>query len=64
MRGKTEHGEWVVDKDLTAERVVLSLLRKPRGHEARLTLEEASTLGASLIATARSMKQRLDSTGE
>ncbi len=58
MRGKTEDGDWVIDKDLSAERVVLSLLQG-KGAEARLTLEEAANLGQALVDVAASMRSRL-----
>ncbi len=58
MRGKTDDGAWVVDKDLTAERVVLGVLQGV-GTDVRLALEEAESLGQALTDTARSMRQRL-----
>ena len=58
MRGKTQDGEWVVDKDLFGERVVLSLLQG-NGVEARLTLTEADALGKTLAKTVETMRQRL-----
>lgn len=61
-RGKTQDGEWVLDKDLTGERVVLSLLQG-EGAEARLTLKEATGLGQALVDVAAEMRVRLQSMG-
>ena len=58
MRGKTQDGDWVVDKDLSSEKVVLSLLQGA-GAEARLTLDEARDLGSALLNASVSMRARL-----
>ena len=60
-KGKTQNGAWAVDKDITGERVVLSLFQG-EGAEARLTLEEADRLGRALVDAAESIKQRLSTT--
>ncbi len=61
MRGKTQDGKWVVDKDLSGEKVVLSLLQGDgSGSEARLELEGADKLGSALVETASSMRQQLN----
>ena len=55
--GQTDAGKWVIDKDLTAERVVLSFLQG-QGSEVRLKLEEAEALGRALCDTVKSMNTK------